>query len=106
MNQHVLGAFLLFGAGSTGFVLAGLIRRDSPLGRLRALTLPLATIMVTATWLMFSHRTPILGYGGMERAALYPLLSWTVVTGTYLLASRKPMPGDFRLPRTPRPYAE
>ena len=85
LNLHVLGAFLLFGAGSTGFVLAGLARRESPLGRLRALTLPLALISVTATWLMFSHHTPVLGYGGMERAALYPLLCWTVITGTYLL---------------------
>jgi hypothetical membrane protein len=85
LNLHVLGAFLIFGAGSTGFVLAGLTRRESPLGRLRALTLPLALISVTATWLTFSHHTPVLGYGGMERAALYPLLCWTVIIGTYLL---------------------
>ena len=85
LNLHVLGAFLIFAAGSTGFVLAGLTRRESPLGRLRALTLPLSALAVTATWLMFSHHTPVLGYGGMERAALYPLLCWTVITGTYLL---------------------
>jgi hypothetical membrane protein len=85
LNQHVLGAFLLFGAGSTGFVLAGLTRQGSPLGRLRALTLPLSITAVTATWLMFSHHTPVIGYGGMERAALYPLLCWTVIIGAYLL---------------------
>jgi hypothetical membrane protein len=85
LNQHVLGAFLLFGAGSTGFVVAALTRRESPLGRLRALTLPLSITAVTATWLMFSHHTPVIGYGGMERAALYPLLCWTVITGAYLL---------------------
>ena len=87
LNLHVLGAFLLFGAGSTGFVLAALTGRESPLGRLRALTLPLSITTVTATWLMFSHHTPVLGYGGMERAALYPLLCWTVITGTYLLVA-------------------
>jgi hypothetical membrane protein len=91
LNLHVLGAFLLFGAGSTGFVLAGLTRRESPLGRLRALTLPLGITAVTATWLMFSHHTPVLGYGGMERAAIYPLLCWTVITGAYvLLATTRP----------------
>lgn len=53
-------AFLIFAAGSTGFVLAGLTRRESPLGRLRALTLLLSIPAVTATWLIFSHHTPVL----------------------------------------------
>jgi hypothetical membrane protein len=85
LNLHVLGAFLIFAAGSTALVLAGLTRRESPLGRLRVLTLPLSITAVTATWLMFSHHTPVLGYGGMERAALYLLLCWTVITGAHLL---------------------
>jgi hypothetical membrane protein len=72
LNLHVLGAFLIIAGGNTGFVLAGLVRRESPLSRLRAVTLPLSIIAMTATWLMFSHHTPVLGYGGMERAAVYP----------------------------------
>jgi hypothetical protein len=34
---------------------------------------------------MFSHRTPVLGYGGMERLAFCPLLCWTVIAGIRLL---------------------
>jgi hypothetical membrane protein len=85
LNLHVLGAFLIMGFGSTGFMLTGLARRDSQIGRLRMLTLPLSAVSVAATWLMFSHHTPVLGYGGMERVALYPLLCWTVITGAHLL---------------------
>jgi hypothetical membrane protein len=85
LNLHVLGAFLIMGIGSAGFVLAGLTRRDSLIGQLRVLTLPLSALSVAATWLMFSHHTPVLGYGGMERVALYPLLCWTVIAGIHLL---------------------
>jgi hypothetical membrane protein len=85
LNLHVLGAFLIMGIGSIGFVLAGLTRRDSQIGQLRTLTLPLSALSVAATWLMFSHHTPVLGYGGMERVALYPLLCWTVIAGIRLL---------------------
>jgi len=93
LNLHVLGAFLIMGVGNTGFVLAALARRTTPVGRLRALTLPLSLIALLATWLMFSHHTPVLGYGGMERAALYPLLCWTVITGIYLLRTTTRPPG-------------
>jgi hypothetical membrane protein len=85
LNLHVLAAFLIMGVGNIGFVLAGLTRRESQIGRLRALTLPLSAVAVAATWLMFSHHTPVLGYGGMERAAAYPLLCWTVITGAHFL---------------------
>lgn len=85
LNLHVLGAFLIMGVGNAGFVLAGMTRRDSPIGRLRPLTLALSLTALAATWLMFSHRTPVLGYGGMERLAFYPLLCWTVIAGIRLL---------------------
>lgn len=93
----MLGAFLMFGIGSIGFDLAALTWRTTPVGRLRAVTLPLSLITLAATWLMFSHRTPVLGYGGMERAALYPLLCWTAIVGTCLLrtgTTPPPRPGS------------
>jgi hypothetical membrane protein len=85
LNLHVLGALLIMGTGNIGFALAAAARRGSPVGRLRWLTLPLSLVALVATGLMFTHHTGPLGYGGMERVALFPLLGWTVVTGVCLL---------------------
>ena len=82
---HLLGAFLGIAVGNCGFILAGLIRRTSPLGRLRPLTLPLSIPAIAATVLLFTGCTPAAGFGGMERLALYPLRCWMVTAGIYLL---------------------
>ena len=82
---HLLGAFLGIAVGNCGFILAGLLRRASPLGRLRPLTLPLSIPAIAATVLLFTGCTPAAGFGGMERLALYPLRCWMVIAGIYLL---------------------
>ena len=82
---HLLGAFPGIAAGNCGFILAGLIRRTSPLGRLRPLTLPLSILAMAATVLLFTGCTPAAGFGGMERLAVYPLRCWMVIAGICLL---------------------
>lgn len=100
LNLHVLGALLIFAAGSTGVALAGFCHRDSPVGRLRATTLSLGSVSVIATWLMFGHRTPLLGPGGMERVALYTVLSWAAIIGVRsLIANAR---GVGKSPDSPR----
>ena len=81
----MLGAFLGIAVGNGGLILAGLIRRASPLGRLRPLTLPLGIVAMAATVLLFTGVTPAAWFGGMERLALYPLRFWMVIAGIYLL---------------------
>jgi hypothetical membrane protein len=92
LGLHLLGAFLGIAVGNSGFILAGLIGRTSPLGRLRPLTLPLSILAMAATVLLFTATllrltdyTPVVGYGGMERLAVYPLRCWLVIAGIYLL---------------------
>ena len=61
-DLHLLGAFPGIAAGNCGFILAGLIRRTSPLGRLRPLTLPLSILAIAATVLLFTgDRPPVSG---------------------------------------------
>jgi hypothetical membrane protein len=97
LPAHLLGAVLGIGAGNCGFILAGLIRRASPLARLRPLTLPLSILAMTATVLMFTGLTPAGGFGGMERLAIYPLRCWMVIAGIYLLREATPADQTGRL---------
>jgi hypothetical membrane protein len=85
LGVHVLGAFLGIAVGNGGLILAGLIGRASPLGRLRPLTLPVGIVAMAATVLLFTGVTPAAWFGGMERLALYPLRCWMVLAGIYLL---------------------
>jgi len=92
LNVHLLGAVLGIAVGNCGFILAGLISRTSPLGRLRPLTLPLGILAMAATVLLFTGRTPAAGFGGMERLAVYPLRCWMVIAGIYLLREATQVP--------------
>jgi crossover junction endodeoxyribonuclease RuvC len=47
---------------------------------------------MVATWLTFTHCTPIVGSGGMERIAVFPLLYWLLVAGVSLLPKAGPGP--------------
>jgi hypothetical protein len=58
LSVHLLGAILGISVGNCGFILAGLIPRTSPLGRLRPLTLPLSILAMAATVLLFTGHTP------------------------------------------------
>jgi hypothetical membrane protein len=83
---HLLGAFMAIGVGNAALILAGLIRRTSPLGQLRPFTVPLSVLAMAATWLTFVRWTPGVGSGGMERMAVFPLLYWLLVAGVCLLS--------------------
>jgi hypothetical protein len=72
--------------GSCGFVLAGLIRRSSPLGRLRPVTLPLSILAMTAAVLLFTGGIPAGYFGTAERLAVFPLRCWMVIAGIFLLS--------------------
>ena len=110
LGLHVLAAFVGIVVGSCGFLLAGLIGRSSPLGRLRPVTLPLSILAVTAAVLLFTGGIPADGFGGVERLAVFPLRCWMVIAGIFLLrdAARSDGPALARrrplLTRT-RPYA-
>jgi hypothetical membrane protein len=91
-HLHLLGAFAAIGAGNTALILAGFIGRSSPLGRLRQLTVPLGVLSMVATWLTFTRCTPIVGAGGMERIAVFPLLYWLLVAGAYVIRGGRPRP--------------
>ena len=85
LSLHMLGAFAGIVVGSCGFLLAGLIRRSSPLGRLRPVTLPLSILAVTAAALLFTGGIPAGDFGGVERLAVFPLRCWMVIAGIFLL---------------------
>lgn len=85
LSLHVLGAFAGIVVGSCGFVLAGLIRRSSPLGRLRPVTLPLSILAMTAAVLLFTGGIPAGDFGAVERLAVFPLRCWMVIAGILLL---------------------
>lgn len=85
LSLHLLGAFLGIAAGNCGFLLAGLITRSSPLGRLRPVTLPLGILAMAATVLLFTGGIPAGGFGGVERLAVFPLRCWMAIVGIFLL---------------------
>ena len=95
LSLHVLGAFAGIVVGNCGFLLAGLIRRSSPLSRLRPVTLPLSILAVTAAVLLFTGGIPAGDFGGVERLAVFPLRCWMVIAGIFLLrdAARSDGPG-------------
>jgi hypothetical membrane protein len=97
LTVHVLGAILGIGVASAGLILAGLVPRTSPVGRLRPVTLPLGIAAMAAAVLMFSGCTPLTGFGGMQRLAVYPLRCWLVIAGIWLLRGQTPA-GPIRLP--------
>ena len=102
LSLHVLGAFVGIVVGNCGFVLAGLIRRSSPLGRLRPVTLPLSILAVTAAVLLFTGGIPADGFGGVERLAVFPLRCWMVIAGIFVLreAARSDEAGPARRTET------
>ena len=92
LSVHLLGAVLGIGAGKCGFILAGLIGRTSPFGRLRPLTLPLSILAMAATVLLFTGHIPASGFGAVQRLADYPLRCWMVIAGIYLLREATQVP--------------
>jgi hypothetical membrane protein len=79
-NKHVYGAFLVFVCGNAGLVAAGFGLR----GRARAITWALGVTGVVATVLFAGQVGPVVGVGGMERVALFPLMAWACGAGVHL----------------------
>jgi hypothetical membrane protein len=97
LSLHVLGAFVGIVVGNCGFVLAGLIKRSSPLGKLRPVTLPLSILAMTAAVLLFTDGIPAGDFGGVERLAVFPLRCWMVIAGIFLLRDIAQGAGTVRL---------
>lgn len=87
LDGHVLGAFLILIVGNLGLLLAGFVPRGSLVGRARWFTLAMGLIALTGVWLHFERQFGVLGLGGSERLAVFPLQLWTLVVGALALAS-------------------
>jgi hypothetical protein len=96
-SLHRPGAFARIVAGNCRFLLAGLIRRGSPLGRLRPVTLPLSVAAATAAVLLFTGGIPAGDFGGAERPAVFPVRCWMVIAGIFLLRDTAQGAGTLRL---------
>jgi hypothetical protein len=90
--------------GNCGFLLAGLIRRSSPLGRLRPVTLPLSILAVTAAVLLFTGGIPADGFGGCNGLPSFRCVAGWSSQGSSCCAK---LPGVTRLVRLAvrRPFA-
>jgi hypothetical protein len=97
LSLHGPGAFARIVAGNCRFLRTGLIRRDSPLGRLRPLTLPLSILAVTAAALLFTGGIPAGDFGGAERLAVFPPRCWMISAGVFLLRETAQGAGTVRL---------
>ena len=96
LSLHVLGAFAGIVVGSCGFLLTGLIRRGSPLGRLRRVTLPLSILAMTAAVLLFTAGIPAGDFGAVERLTVFPCAAGWLSQGSSCFA--KPW-SEIRIPR-------
>ncbi|TJZ44526.1 DUF998 domain-containing protein [Streptomyces piniterrae] len=105
-NVHVLGAFLIMGLGNIGLICAGFAPRNSLVGRLRPITLPIAAVAVVSAWLFFGQHDPGIGLGGMERIAAFALDAWVLVMALAMRRARRTGDaGGWRRPRPGRPEA-
>ncbi|MEU8825064.1 DUF998 domain-containing protein [Streptomyces sp. NPDC048636] len=84
-DLHVLGALLIMGLGNIGLLCAAGVRKESLLGRVRAVTLGIAATGVLGTWMFFARYDPGIGLGGMERVAAFAPQVWTLVIALILL---------------------
>ncbi|MCX5384953.1 DUF998 domain-containing protein [Streptomyces sp. NBC_00083] len=89
-GRHVLGALLVMAAGNIGLVVAGSGLGDHVPAPLRWGTGLLGAAALTATGLCFSRHYLMLGMGGMERAAAFPLLLWASAAGVLGIAASRP----------------
>jgi hypothetical protein len=89
LNLHVLGAFLIMGAGNLALVAAALVKRTSAFAPIRVLSGVLAVVALAASYAHFSHQYLGLGTGGTERIAIFSLETWLVVASVLIVMMRK-----------------
>ena len=87
-NLHFLAAMLIFGPANAGLVVAGFAHRDTPMGRLRPITLAAGLLAVAGSVLFLAQQGLGIGLGAMERVAALPFLAWTLVIGVHTLISQ------------------
>ncbi|MEU5906225.1 DUF998 domain-containing protein [Micromonospora sp. NPDC047467] len=89
-NLHVLGAFLIMGAGNVGLLVAVLAPNSTLLGRWRRLTLAAGLTALVGTVLFIVQHGVGIGVGGMERVAVLPFPLWACCLGVLLAESPTP----------------
>lgn len=82
---HVLGAFLIFFCGNLALLFAERRGQAGRTRRILTLSLPLGAGGLVATALFLGQVYPVLGMGGMERLAVFPLQVWVFLVGVHLL---------------------
>ncbi|WP_329203318.1 MULTISPECIES: hypothetical protein [unclassified Streptomyces] len=80
-NQHVLGALFIMAVGNIGLIVTGFGMAEHVPIPLRWGTIVLGAMAITAFGLFLSDHYLGLGMGGMERAAVLPLLLWALTVG-------------------------
>jgi hypothetical membrane protein len=90
LNRHVLGAFLLMGAGNVGLLLAGFAAKPP----LRAIALVLSIAALAASVLHFGKHYLGLGMGGSERIAVFVLPLWVLRAGVHIAVRQRERPFD------------
>lgn len=86
-NGHFLAGLLIFGLANAGMLVAASARRSPVLGPMRRFSLVLGLTGLAGTALFFAQVDLGFGVGGMERAAVFPLLVWAVTVGARLRRS-------------------
>lgn len=83
-NNHVLGALLLFGFGNLGLLLIAPALRGRGPEPIRVISLAAGLTALIGTVLFAAQVGPLIGVGGMERLAVFPLPLWATATGLAL----------------------
>jgi hypothetical membrane protein len=84
-NNHFLAALLIFVLANVGMLVASLARRSPVLAPMRKVSLALGLTGVAGTALFWTQVDLGFGVGGMERVAVFPLLTWTVTVAVRLM---------------------
>jgi hypothetical membrane protein len=83
-NNHFLAALLIFVLANVGMLVASLARQSPVLGPMRGVSLALGLTGLAGTALFWAQVDLGFGIGGMERIAVFPLLTWTVAVAVRL----------------------
>ncbi|GAA4966148.1 DUF998 domain-containing protein [Actinoplanes utahensis] len=75
-NVHLLAAVLVFFGGNLGLIAAGCVRDGTLMAPLRRVTLALGVLGIVGSALFLAQQGPVVGIGGMERVAVFPLPVW------------------------------
>jgi hypothetical membrane protein len=87
---HVLAAFAIFFRGNVGLIFAENPAQAEEARAVSAFPRTLGTVGLVATALFMGEVWLVLGMGGMERLAVFPLQVWALLTGISILRRGKP----------------